>query len=90
MFPKNIPSYMVHYFQQKQPAPAPIPDVKPLTKQEEKKMKFESASNKIKLSEDQTKKPPTEKELSIDDYIELLKEEGNRKYYLELLNSLIE
>lgn len=88
---KPIPAYMMAYYNKKQQQDAiNIPIVNNISKKELKEQKFEQAIDKIKNSEDVKKKPPTEKELSIDDYIELLKEDGNRKYYIQLLESLKE
>ena len=90
MWPKNIPPYMQKYYSEKISIHTSKPEEKELTKKEIKDQKFNEAIEKVKTAEDQKKKPLTEKEMSIDDYIELLvSENGSRKDYLNLLNSLV-
>lgn len=90
MMPKTIPPYMMKYYQNKMAPVLSKPDEEQLTPKQIKDQKFNQALDKVKMTEDETKKKPTEKEMSVDEYIELLcSENGSRKDYLNLLNSLI-
>ena len=83
----QLPIYMKRYYDQKMGVNQQKQEPQ-LTEKEKKELRFKNKLDDIKLAEDTKKKPPTPKELSIDDYIELLKEEGNRSKYIELLEAL--
>lgn len=83
----GMPIYMQRYYAQKMGVNTSKQEPE-LTEKEKRELKFKNKLNDIKMSEDVKKKPATPKELNIDDYIELLKEEGNRSKYIELLEAL--
>lgn len=84
-FNKEIPIYMRHYYNQKMGIKNDNEPKK--TEKELKEERFKDKINDIKKN-DIIKKPISPKETSINEYIELLKDEGNRYKYIELLEAL--
>lgn len=82
----QIPIYMQHYINKKNGIKES--NEPKMTEKERKEKLFKDKINDIKNADDGKKKVVSSKELSINDYIELLKEEGNRHFYIELLESL--
>ena len=83
----QIPVYMQHYINKKNGIKES--NEPKMTEKERKEKLFRDKINDIKNADDgKKKKVVSSKELSINDYIELLKEEGNRHRYIELLQSL--